>query len=69
MAIAIAESIGAPRPFALPLWLPRLVAPYLARMMAIRLPLSNAKARADLDWRPRYPTIRDGLSHAVRRAA
>ncbi len=69
MAIAIAESVGAPRPLAVPLWLPRLIAPYLARMMAIRLPLSNAKARAELDWRPAYPTIRDGLAKPVGRAA
>jgi nucleoside-diphosphate-sugar epimerase len=69
IAIAIAESVGAPRPFAVPSWLPRLLSPYMARMMAIRLPLSNAKARAELGWRPAYPTIRDGLSQTLRRAA
>jgi nucleoside-diphosphate-sugar epimerase len=69
MAVAIAESIGARRPFAVPSWLPRLLAPYLARMMAIRMPLSNTKARAELGWRPAYPTIRDGLSPTFRRAA
>ena len=69
MAIAIAESVGAPRPFAVPAWLPRLLAPYLARMMAVRLPLSNGKARAELGWRPVYPTIRDGLVQTRRGAA
>jgi nucleoside-diphosphate-sugar epimerase len=69
MAIAIAESIGAPRPIAVPSWLPRLLSPYRARMMAIRLPLSNEKARAELGWRPAYPTIRDGLSRTLGRAA
>ena len=65
----IAESAGAPRPFAVPAWLPRLLAPYMARMFAIRLPLSNHKARVELGWRPRYPNIRDGLSGAASRAA
>lgn len=69
MAIAIAESIGAPRPFAVPAWLLRLLSPYMARMIAIRLPLSNGKARAELEWRPAYPTIRDGLLQTRRRAA
>jgi nucleoside-diphosphate-sugar epimerase len=65
----IAESAGAPRPFAVPGWLPRLLAPYMARMFAIRLPLSNQKARLELGWQPRYPNIREGLSGVVSRAA
>ena len=68
MALAIAESVGAPRPIAVPSWLPRLLSPYMARMMAIRLPLSNEKARVDLDWRPSYPTIHEGLAQTRRRA-
>src|SRR5207342_79041 len=62
---AVAEAAGAPAPIALPLWVPRLVAPYMARMIALRLPLSNAQARLDLGWRPVYPTIRQGLSQAT----
>ena len=69
MALAIAESVGAPRPIAVPSWLPRLLSPYMARMMAIRLPLSNEKARVDLGWRPSYPTIHEGLSQLRRHAA
>ena len=69
IARAIAESVDAPRPFAVPAWLPRLLSPYMARLLTIRLPLSNAKARAELGWRPLYPTIRDGLAATVRRAA
>jgi len=69
IARAIAESVGAPRPFAVPAWLPQLLSPYMARLLTIRLPLSNAKARAELGWRPLYPTIRDGLAATVRRAA
>ena len=66
---AVAESAGAPMPIAVPLWLPRLIAPYLARMIALRLPLSNARARAELAWRPIYPTMREGLRQSVPHAA
>jgi len=69
MVRAIAESAGAPRPIAVPAWLPRLLAPYMARMFDIRLPLSNDKARRELGWQPKYPTIRDGLSGMLGRAA
>jgi nucleoside-diphosphate-sugar epimerase len=62
---AVAEAAGAPAPIALPLWVPRLVAPYMARMIALRLPLSNARARLELGWRPLYPTIRQGLPQAT----
>ena len=66
---AVAGSAGAPKPIAVPAWLPRLVAPYLARMISLRLPLSNARARAELGWRPSFPTIHDGLPQATRHAA
>jgi nucleoside-diphosphate-sugar epimerase len=66
---AIAEFAGAARPLAVPAWLPRLLAPYLARVTSVRLSLSNAKARTELGWRPRYPTYRDGLSEMLQRAA
>jgi nucleoside-diphosphate-sugar epimerase len=66
---ALADAAGAPRPLAIPSWLPRLVAPYMARMIALRLPLSNAKARADMGWRPAFPTIREGLRQTLRGAA
>jgi nucleoside-diphosphate-sugar epimerase len=69
MVTALAEGVGAPRPIAVPSWLPRLIAPYMARMVALRLPLSNAKAKADLGWKPAFPTFRDGLSSKQRRAA
>jgi hypothetical protein len=40
-----------------------------ARITAIRLPLTNANARAEREWRPAFPTIRDGLSQTLGRAA
>jgi nucleoside-diphosphate-sugar epimerase len=65
----LATAARAPRPFTVPAWLPRLLMPYMARMVALRLPLSNEKARAELGWRPAYPTIREGLAQTLRRAA
>jgi nucleoside-diphosphate-sugar epimerase len=65
----LAAAAGAPRPFAVPAWVPRLFMPYMARMISMRLPLSNDKARAELDWRPAHPTIHEGLGRAVGRAA
>jgi nucleoside-diphosphate-sugar epimerase len=69
IAQAVAEAAGAPIPIALPLWVPRLVAPYMARIVALRLPLSNARARMELGWQPLYPTIRQGLRPLARHAA
>jgi nucleoside-diphosphate-sugar epimerase len=65
----IAELAGAPQPFAIPSWLLRLVAPYMMRMIELRLPLSNAKARADLGWSLLFPTIREGLMQTLRHVA
>ncbi len=66
---ALAEYSGAPRPLAVPAWVPRLIAPYMAAVTSVRAPASNAAARRDLGWQPRYPTHRDGLSHMLSRAA
>ena len=69
IAQAISERAGAPRPFAVPAWLPRLLMPYLARLLELKLPLSNARAKAELGWRPKFPTMREGVSDMFRRAA
>jgi nucleoside-diphosphate-sugar epimerase len=66
---SIADLAGAPRPIEVPAWLPRLVAPYMAKIVSLRLALSNARARAELGWHPKYPTMRDGLRQAVAAAA
>jgi len=66
---AIAEYTGSAPPRRVPAWLPRLIAPYMARMTSVRMPLSNAKAKADLGWRPKYATMRDGLAQMLRHAA
>ena len=66
---AVADAAGAPRPIAVPSWLPRLVAPYMAKMISLRLPLSNQRARADFGWRPSFPNIHAGLAQTRPHAA
>jgi nucleoside-diphosphate-sugar epimerase len=66
---AMAEYTGSPPPRRLPAWLPRLIAPYTARLISVRMTLSNHKASTELGWRPRYPTVHDGLAHMFRQAA
>jgi nucleoside-diphosphate-sugar epimerase len=66
---AVANAAGAARPIAVPAWLPRLVAPYRAKMLALRLPLSNHKARVEMGWRPSFPNIRAGLAQSRAHAA
>jgi 2-alkyl-3-oxoalkanoate reductase len=65
----IAKYTGSPKPLRVPSWLPRLVAPYMARMISIRMPLSNTKAKMELGWQPKYTTFRDGLAHMFQEAA
>jgi nucleoside-diphosphate-sugar epimerase len=66
---ALAAYSGSAPPRHVPAWLPRLFAPYLARMTSVRMPLSNAKAKAELGWRPKYPTMREGVAQMFRHAA
>lgn len=69
MVAALAEYTGSPSPPRVPAWLLRLVAPYMVRMLSMRMPLSNAKAKAELGWRPKYSTMRDGLAEMFQHAA
>jgi nucleoside-diphosphate-sugar epimerase len=57
-----AEALGTPPPRTAPLWLIKLLAPVPAAMASVRLPLSNVKARRELSWTPRFPTLREGLA-------
>lgn len=65
----LSEYTHSPSPLRMPAWLLRLLAPYMARITAVRMPLSNAAAKADLGWRLNYPTLREGLAPLRRRAA
>ncbi len=58
----LAGRVGAPRPWSVPVWLGRLLAPYATRLaVEARLSVSNARIRAELGWQPTYATYRDGL--------
>lgn len=60
---ALAAMLGARPPFHLPAWIARLVAGgHLVSMMTRVRAGSNAKAKADLDWRPAYPSWRAGFA-------
>jgi nucleoside-diphosphate-sugar epimerase len=58
---ALAAAMGARPPRRVPLWLARLAAgPVAAGMVSLR-GASNAKARAQLGFRPAFPTHREGF--------
>jgi 2-alkyl-3-oxoalkanoate reductase len=62
---AIAKAVGAPPPRHAPLWLGRLVAGKLAvGMMTEMRGSSNAKAKRELGWAPRYSSWREGFGAA-----
>jgi nucleoside-diphosphate-sugar epimerase len=61
-----AEAIGAKPPRRVPGWLARLVAGRFAVGMATAARgASNAKAKRELGWRPRYPSWRQGFREAL----
>jgi nucleoside-diphosphate-sugar epimerase len=63
---AYAESIGAPRPRSVPVWLARLVAGKVATAAGVQPGASNAKAKRELDWQPRWSSWRQGFREAPR---
>ncbi len=62
MYTAMATAFGAPPPHRLPRWLLRMAAPYVASfVLGAVLRASNAKAKAELGWRPAFPTYVEGI--------
>jgi nucleoside-diphosphate-sugar epimerase len=57
----LARIIRAPQPMTVPLWMSRLGGDYLPILLRANLPVSNAKAKTELGWPPRYSTFREGL--------
>ena len=67
MYTAMAAAIHAPRPMRAPRWLLGLIAPYVVAFgIETSMRVSNAKAVAELGWRPRYPSYREGLAAMAR---
>jgi nucleoside-diphosphate-sugar epimerase len=61
----LAQVLDAPPPRRFPAWLARLVAGDAAVLMATESRgASNAKAKRELGWTPRYPTWREGFRAA-----
>ena len=61
-----AEAVGARPPRRFPTWLARIFAGQFAVIMATELRgASNAKAKRELGWKPRYPSWRDGFREAL----
>lgn len=64
----IAEARHAPKPLVLPGGLLKLVAPYGGVVLAdVSMHVSNAKAKRELAWAPRYPSFREGISAGTER--
>lgn len=62
-APAFARAVGAPGPLRVPGWIARFVAgKELAALAQTSRGASNAKARAELAWRPSVPSWREGFS-------
>jgi hypothetical protein len=58
----LAEALGAKPPRHVPVWLARLIAGEFAVTMGTDArAASNAKAKRELGWTPRYPTWRTGF--------
>jgi nucleoside-diphosphate-sugar epimerase len=67
---ALAEIVGAKRPFHLPAWIARIVAgEHLVTMMTQVRAGSNRKARTEFGWQPRHPSWREGFSEIVGHAS
>lgn len=62
----LAELAGAKPPMRVPVWLGRLLAgDVVVHMMTETRGASNEKAKWVLDWRPRWPSWREGFRHAL----
>jgi 2-alkyl-3-oxoalkanoate reductase len=62
----LAKAIGAKPPRHVPRWLARLLAGEAMTLMMTEAPgVSNAKAKRELGWEPRYPSWRQGLREGL----
>ncbi|HWA54400.1 MAG TPA: NAD(P)-dependent oxidoreductase, partial [Solirubrobacterales bacterium] len=65
---AFAAAVGAKKPRRVPVWLARLVVGSAAVGMATDMRgASNAKAKRELGWQPRYPSWRQGFADPAAR--
>jgi nucleoside-diphosphate-sugar epimerase len=64
----LAAAVSAPPPRQIPSWIVKLSAPVIAELGSATLLLSNAKAKRELGWTLRYPTLHEGLADLRRTA-
>ena len=57
----VADLVGARKPMRIPVFIARIAAGQMAAMATQLQPVSNAKAKAELGWQPRYASWRDGF--------
>ena len=63
----LAARIGAPQPRTVPRWFLRLIAPYAAASwLGTNMRVSNAKAKRELQWKPRFSNYRAGIAELSR---
>jgi nucleoside-diphosphate-sugar epimerase len=63
---AVAAALGAKPPLRVPAWLGRIAAGEVGVSMMTRVRgSSNAKARRDLGWQPRWPSWREGFARGL----
>jgi 2-alkyl-3-oxoalkanoate reductase len=59
---ALAKAVGAKPPYHIPVWIARLIVGDVGVSMMTQVRgASNAKAKRELDWQPRFKTWRDGF--------
>jgi nucleoside-diphosphate-sugar epimerase len=63
---AYAEAIGAKKPLRVPVWIAGLAMGKIATMADVQAGASNAKAKRELGWEPRWPSWREGFRDAPR---
>jgi nucleoside-diphosphate-sugar epimerase len=62
----LAECAGAKKPMRVPVWVARMLAgPAAVTMMTEGRGFSNAKARRELGWEPRFPSWRQGFKEGI----
>lgn len=60
----LASTVGAPKPLRVPAWVGLLAAGEVGVSMMTRIRgASNARAKRELGWTPRWPSWRDGFRH------
>lgn len=61
LAHRISETLGIPGPKSVPVAVAKPFSSYAAAMATTNLRASNGRIKSELGWKPRYPTIREGV--------